>query len=382
MKIINPLVLIVVASLLVACTGRSDTHVSAATPQQAQAVSTGVIVLDIVDPERSDPVTANAQRGWRTRVYYPAESGAGSPYLAQALVRKLKDIGYYDQSAEVLDRWAVRNTSLRPGIPANISTRQRLVVLLPGLGVSGSNYALLAQKIVERGYVVAIPELPYLGSDFGPDGRWQGADLDPLLANGDQESWVPRFDEWTADLARLLSRLESAPELANLGLSIDASTVALAGHSLGGAVALHACPSDARIAVCMNFEGAPFGTRILEEGPVKPTLFVLSRSKREGEPSTPPSAEEPMFAFLAGGTGGPAWAVKVAGGSHMSFSDAPIVMPDTIARFGGEVMTADRSMEIYAGLVAQFVENTSGGGNGFADYLSSSPELLGTKLSE
>ena len=316
------------------------------------------------------------------KVFYRADDGSRTPYLPQKLVRKLKDIDYYGQPNEVLDSWASRETTLGLGAPAKISANQKLVVLLPGLGVTSSNYALLAQEIANRGYVVAVSELPYLGSDFGPDGAWQGADLDLLLANGEQESWGPRFEDWSTDVVRLISRLQEAPELERVGLSINSNSIVLVGHSLGGAIAFHACPSDPRIAVCMNFEGAPFGTRMLEEGPVKPTLFVLSRSVREGEARTAPSIEGPMFGFLAQGNGSPAWAVKVAGGSHMSFSDAPLVMPDTITQFGGEVLLPDRSMSLYADIVDLFAKAHEEGGDrqSFESFVTTTPELLGTNL--
>lgn len=72
------------------------------------------------------------------------------------------------------------------------------------------------------------------------------------------------------------------------------------------------------------------------------------------------------------------WIVKITGGSHMSYSDSPIVMPDTLSRFGGQLVSAQRSMDLYTSIVISFADSFFKGGGGnevFEHFLASQPEV-------
>ena len=67
----------------------------------------------------------------------------------------------------------------------------------------------------------------------------------------------------------------------------------------------------------------------------------------------------------------------------MSFSDAPLVMPDTITRFGGEVMTPERSMAVYSTILGAFAKAYAPGGAGaraFDRQLATLPEVRATQV--
>jgi hypothetical protein len=51
----------------------------------------------------------------------------------------------------------------------------------------------------------------------------------------------------------------------------------------------------------------------------------------------------------------PAYTASIRGTGHMSFSDAPVIMPDTITRFGGRIIDAQRGFEIMSLYVRAFV---------------------------
>ena len=51
----------------------------------------------------------------------------------------------------------------------------------------------------------------------------------------------------------------------------------------------------------------------------------------------------------------PAYYVEVHGVGHISFSDAPYVMPSTITRFGGDILTADRTRVVTSHILLTFL---------------------------
>jgi pimeloyl-ACP methyl ester carboxylesterase len=135
-------------------------------------------------------------------------------------------------------------------------------------------------------------------------------------------------------------------------LNIDPERIATIGHSLGGAIALDTCHADERIDFCIDFEGAPFSTRTLDSGPGGPSLIVLSRAVYPEETRDANNGPGTFLLEMLNKGDEPGWFAEVAGGGHMSFSDAPHAMPETINKFGGVVMSAERSDEVYIALLA------------------------------
>jgi hypothetical protein len=53
---------------------------------------------------------------------------------------------------------------------------------------------------------------------------------------------------------------------------------------------------------------------------------------------------------------GPLWMGHVAGTGHLSFSDAPFVMPTTISRFGGKVIDPKRGLDVIGSTLRSFFD--------------------------
>lgn len=338
----------------------------------------GVRHLLVTDAQRPDILDAGRPRQWLVHLYYRARAtplAASDVYAADAqLLDRMIEGGYYETEAEALRSWArLPAPAAENAAPSGESTP--LILLSPGSGVAAFNYALLAADLVGRGYAVAVVDHPYLGVSRLPDGRMLDAGEDPAQASEDPAALTPRVLEWSGDLSVTLDRLAA---LAELGLDLE--RVLAVGHSTGGAIALDACAVEARIDACMNFEGALFGSRAETQGVARPALATGSRAR--GRPRTA-SLGEPMIAALSQAGVQSVWYLRVTGGSHMSFSDAPVVMPHTLTRFGGEVVSAERSFELYAGLVDAFarayLEEDGGGGAGddaaFEPLLAQFPEV-------
>jgi pimeloyl-ACP methyl ester carboxylesterase len=327
----------------------------------------GVVEIELADPSRSDPL-AEGERRWRVDLYYPAEPGTGMPRIyahdAVLLARMAKD-GYYDIAPATLAAWARQPDTARSNARA-LAEPVPLVTLSPGSGVAAVNYSGLAAAIARRGYAVAVIDHPYLGLTHLSDGRILSADADPLQQVDDPKAWQPRVVDWARDVSQTLDRLPSAPAVRDAGLELDLARVLAVGHSLGGTVAVEVCTLEPRVSACADFEGAVEGTTAYAEGPRRPTLFTMSRSAKPDRPFLAPDLSQPPCDFLARGGLASNWAVAISGGSHMSFSDAPREMPDTLSRFGGTLMSAERSGQVYAGIVDALGHAWFPGGGGNA----------------
>lgn len=318
----------------------------------------------VTDPQRRDPIVPDEPRKWMVRLYLPTDASSSQERLGYAddaaLIQAMKAEGYYDIAPTTLEAWLTRSA---PDLPENVRSQPiPLITLSPGQGVAAFNYGYLASELVRRGFAVAIIDHPYVGISRLPDGRILNWKDDPLLQE-EQSGWTDRFADWARDIPVTLNELSKHPQVHRLELT----GVTAIGHSLGGAIALDACAIDDRISACADFEGAPFGTVTEQKGPSKPALFVLSRAARADRPTRTPDFCHPMFAFLAIGDAS-AWAVEVVGGSHMSFSDAPLVMPETLSRFGGTLMDAEQSMATYATLATAFASAYRPGGGGASAF--------------
>jgi hypothetical protein len=161
--------------------------------------------------------------------------------------------------------------------------------------------------------------------------------------------------------ARTLTFLLSDPRFRE---HIDTKHIAAAGHSIGGAAAMVAPRVDGRFTACINLDGAPFGEAA--QGAVRPTLVLrsrpdysdadlerLGRTRAQWEQTGEKVAR--IFIDLAAHSRPvPVSVVSVQGAAHMTFSDAPWVMPDTISRFGGAPLDPKRGLDIVATCIDEF----------------------------
>jgi pimeloyl-ACP methyl ester carboxylesterase len=330
-------------------------------------VPVGVADVELSDAGRSDPLAPGPRR-WRVQVYYPARAGSGTEraYADDAvLLARMRSDGYYDVAPDALAAWAKREGPARSGARA-VDVALPLVTLSPGSGVAALNYAGLASAIARRGYAVAVIDHPYLGISRLSDERILSNGDDPLQQADDPAAWQPRVVEWARDVSATLDALPRQQGVADAGLRLDPRRVIAVGHSLGGTVAVEVCARESRVSACADFEGAVEGTSAYGPGPLRPTMLVLSRSAKPDRPFDAPDMQRPPWDFLARGGRGDNWAVAISGGSHMSFSDAPRVMPATLSRFGGTLMDPARSEQVYAGIVDALARAYFPGGGGSA----------------
>jgi len=327
-------------------------------PAPTGALPVGTRVLFLVDRTRPSPLEPGvAGRPLMLQLWYPCEGTSGSgpaPYVPDPnLLELLVDQGYYGQTEETIRGWSAIETHARLDAELAPQGERPVLLLSHGLGVSRMHYTALAVELASHGYAVATIDHPRGGVTVLGDGAVLSTADDPEL----EARWEERGLEWVADFAFALDELARRFPQGELALE----RVGVLGHSMGGAAALAAGGRVARIAACADLDGAPFSLTE-QEGLARPSLFVKSEPvysdaelAAKGRTRGTGPRTGAWEAITARGTA-PCLYVGFRGTGHMSFSDAPFVMPDTITRFGGELVPFERGQELLARLLLAFFD--------------------------
>lgn len=365
---------------LAACSAVTDSTTGPATQ-----VGIGVADLVVTDETRADIASPDQPRHWHVRIFYPAcETAPEKQYADEMLLSALVSSEYYGQDEGTIRAWGDRTVGLDDARPC--SEPVSFVTLSIGLGVAGINYSLLAEKLAHEGYAVAIIDHPYGAVAQLPDGSIQSSSDDPRLASIDADPAVlsQRIAEWTQDISHTISTA-IADDLME-GLSIEENRLYAIGHSMGGAAALDACRNDDRLIACADMDGAPFGTRTMEEGGHGNLLILHANPRYSDEDLTARGRTREQWDAM-GEQFEAVWTdtfaqgdadvtrISVAGTGHMSFSDAPFVMPDTILQFGGDILEAGRAHEVIVSALDAYMRDQSDPTGAFQTVLIETPEL-------
>lgn len=281
-------------------------------------------------------------------LWYPAQRhGDPARYVSLELDAAIERAGYYEQSPETIRSWVEVKTHASENVPAR-SGRWPLLVFLPGQGIYAFHYSALAAELASRGYVVAVVDY------FSPDA--------PARSFGEEDA-----DSLNDDMARagaaVLKTLAEDP-IWKRHLRVDKAGVG--GHSIGGAAALAVPRLDRRFRVSVDMDGAPFG--LSSKGAIAPALVLRSKPvysdadlakrgrSREDWKKLGEEAAKIWGNFLSKSGDTPVTVLSLKGTGHLSFSDAPWVMPSTITRFGGEQIAPERSHKIIAACMADFLD--------------------------
>ena len=187
---------------------------------------------------------------WR---WYPAEQGTGMPahYLPGAWsgLQLPFPVGLGETDLDSIGDPALEGARPAPG-------RFPVVVLEPGLGFAAPQYAVLAEDLASRGFVVLGVTPTGSANTTVLDGRVvhateQGdpSDFDGDHTAHDEAIAAGLLRTWVADARFVADRAERS----------GAPSVAYVGHSFGGAAALEACREDRRCAAAVDVDGSVYG---------------------------------------------------------------------------------------------------------------------------
>ena len=157
-----------------------------------------------------------------------------------------------------------------------------IVLFRGGLSALGPEYTALTEEWASRGFVVVAIDAPgrslvYVQNDGRVVTRSPENDADAAETVETLQRMLPRLaTSWAADSAAVLDRLAALSENLNSPWfgRLDATRVAMVGHSLGGAVALQFCRNDQRCKAAIDIDGL-VTPEVAREGVRGPTLMLM-----------------------------------------------------------------------------------------------------------
>jgi len=357
----------------------------------------GTTVAYLVDASRKDREFPDG-RPITLQLWYPVDATQSSvptaPYLVEhGLADALASQGYYGVESATLAGWS--NLATHSHVDAKpLDGRRPLATFSVGLGVLRANYTTIAEELASQGYVFALVESPLAGCMMRPDGKLVQETTNRL---DDPAEHRAAIDAWTLDVRFVLDRLaakEGASILSAVGATIDWKRVAAIGHSSGGLVAMQLAGVDERVRAAVDLDGGlvtpdrePLA-RCAADGAKRPSLLLRSKplyddadfarrgiTREDWEKRGAPT-KAALEAFSAASKA-PFVVAAVAGTGHLSFSDAPFVMPDTITRFGGKPIDPARGRWEITTAVRTFLEDAFAdrAGGAFTAALKDLPEI-------
>lgn len=284
--------------------------------------SVGTEVYRWTDASRAEPHTADPadRRSVIVQAWYPTtgrDGGARLPYIdgigrmpAQVSVMPGFMLGRYGQ----IDTHAMAAAPLAAG-----ERPWPVVIFSPGYGAPRAVYTGLATRLASRGFVVFVLDHPYEAAVTQlSDGQVVGL---REVFPPDRRQYMPQQQALrTADIRFVIDQLARPGVLsARLrGGRIEASKVAVIGHSFGGAASAMAMSEDARVVAAANIDGTPYG-ELPDRRLTRP--FLLLQSDR---------AETHHGRLFVDGNGrllarmtAPGFHYEISRANHYSFTDAP-----------------------------------------------------------
>ena len=236
-----------------------------------------------------------------------------------------------------------------------------LVLFSPAQGSSRLLYSSLVESVVSTGYTVVTIDHPYdVDVVEYPNGTLVVAkdvsnDTDQQLDALAEIAIAARALDASFVLNQLTNASIAAQLISGAQTGLNVSSVAMFGHSLGGATAALAMVNDTRIAGGVNMDGAFFGP-VVTEGLDRPFMMMghdgINQSSYPTWAATWPNLR--------------AWRLEVELGNsnHYTFSDFPAVV-ETLGLSLNETdllalqvttLDARRSVEIVTAYVTQFLD--------------------------
>ncbi|MFB7914769.1 alpha/beta hydrolase family protein [Streptomyces sp. NPDC056061] len=327
-------------------------------PRPTGPYAVGTEILHLTDHDRTDPWAPDGgPRELMVSVHHPARPGGNgpAPYMTTEEAR-LMLAGRGLEDVVPATTVSSTRTHARTHAPA-ARGRFPLVLLSPGFGTPRATLTSLAEDLAGRGYVVATVDHAYetSGTSF-PGGRVLTCAACRLLEDApDQEAQRKLLTAVStgraADLSFVLDRLTGRHSAWRHSRMIDASRVAVAGHSIGGSAAASALLADRRFDAGINMDGS-FQERIPAAGLGDRPFMLLGTDSfhRPGGQDVSWNEDWPRLG------GWKRW-LTVEESGHFTFTDVPLLGEQLGLPVDPEApLPGERSIRITRDYVAAFLD--------------------------
>lgn len=261
-------------------------------------------------------------------IYYPSTQRLSSPARASAMPaahRANLTRRFGAAAAASLFDGAGYSTLRAPMVRG----RHPLLIFAPGARLTAYDYRALLEELASRGFIIVA---------ITP-----GDDADYAAVSGLIRTAVNVALGWSVDAGDAL------------GVGIDARSVAVLGHSLGGASGVWAAALDARVRAVLNFDGDYTGGA--EQARPHQAVLYATCPDDPNEPAASRARRARVWAQVS--SQAQAQHVELAGMRHFNFLDAALLtrsMPSerTQGRFGS--IDGARGLAIAGALAGAFFE--------------------------
>lgn len=347
----------------------SQTHL----PFPTGPYNVGVLYSQLNDYSRNDLLNDKKPRRIPVAIYYPTldTSQERLDYIEnKKLLSNMIAYGYNHQDSIALFKMARNKMNSIPNATIIANTKFPLMLFSHGLGVSKQNYALFFQEWASQGYVVVAMDHPYGGFTLFSDGQLATSRQDTLLTSESKSYLLKTLDHWADDISLAIREItsSSSPLGKQFAHIIDEEKIVAIGHSLGGNAAVLASYKDDCIRAAINMDGGTFKENIkrrytqpiltLRSQPVYSDEELLKKGRNRMDWDKMGKEIDAAFeSAMSGAALG--YELKISGAGHMSFSDAPFVLPDMITRFGGKIIDKNRCFVLINKALQVFLQSIS-----------------------
>ena len=316
-------------------------------PSGRRAVSTRA--LHLVDRDRQDPWVDRAMpRHLMVTMLYPSNRAGETParYLTTRESRAF--VAFQEKQGAPVPDDLPRGILARTDVGASRATPvlrtpggRPLVVLSPGFSLPRSTLLALATQLASRGYVVALVDHAHESSGMQlPDGR--------LLrcAACDVDYYGSIATVRARDISFLLDRLLARSS--RWSRVVDGDRVAVVGHSIGGNAALSSMRVDHRVDAAVDLDGTAFDP---VRRPLRGPVMLMGTDELHR-----PDGDDISWPHTWDRLDGPRKWLTVAGSTHGSFTDGPLIVEQLVPGAPSPQLDAARGLWITRAYMQAFLD--------------------------
>lgn len=353
-------------------------------PDGPHAVATAISRW--TDAARDEPHTETAtdRRSVIAQAWYPT---ARQPRRGAARVPYIDGLGRLPPQVSVLPGFMLRrygqvDTHAESQAPLAFSDRPWPVVIFsPGYGAPRAVYTGLLTRLASRGFIVFALDHPYESAVTQlPDGQVVGTRETLLPGERNRIGYMARQQAIrAADVRFVIDQLARpdtlSPQLR--GGRVDASKVAVVGHSFGGATSIAALSEDPRVVAAANIDGTPYGD-LPDRRLTRPFLLLQSDASETRHGDRFLTGNGRLLAAAAG----PGFHYEITRANHYSFTDVPCLFAPPGRWLLAQLMGGGRgpaaTQQVTADLLAAFLAGPlTGAASDLAAAAARHPGVLG-----